>query len=175
MRVLVGYASEHGATRGIAERIGLRLGEYGHQVDVRRLKGRRRCAGYDAFVLGSAVHSGAWMPEAGGFLRACGAELGEHPIWLFSVSMAPAVGGWFERHAKEPKPLPQVTRALPARGHRMFAGALLPWHLPAFGRLVFRLMGGRYGDFRDWKDIDSWALDIALDLSESPEVRANRP
>jgi menaquinone-dependent protoporphyrinogen oxidase len=29
---------------------------------------------------------------------------------------------------------------------------------------MFRAMGGRYGDFRDWDVIDAWAAEIAQDL-----------
>ena len=38
MRILVAYVSKHGATAGIAERIGRSLESAGHQVDVRRVQ-----------------------------------------------------------------------------------------------------------------------------------------
>ncbi|WP_223281107.1 hypothetical protein [Streptomyces antnestii] len=37
-------------------------------------------------------------------------------------------------------------------------------HLTPGGRAMFRLMGCRYGDHRDWQAIDAWADGIAEDL-----------
>jgi menaquinone-dependent protoporphyrinogen oxidase len=49
-------------------------------------------------------------------------------------------------------------------GHRLFSGVVQPDDLPARGRFMFRAMGGHYGDFRDWDEIDAWAGEIAQDL-----------
>ena len=57
MVVLVGYATKHGSTRGVAERIAARLREHGLGVDVRALRGTEDAAAYDAVVFGSAVYS----------------------------------------------------------------------------------------------------------------------
>lgn len=42
-------------------------------------------------------------------------------------------------------------------------------HLTPRGRAKFRLMGGRYGDFRNWEEIDSWASAVAEDLRRSTQ------
>jgi hypothetical protein len=42
-----------------------------------------------------------------------------------------------------------------------------PDQFPKLSRVVLRLMGGRYGDFRDWVEIDRWADQIAADLMRS--------
>ncbi|APC34860.1 MULTISPECIES: flavodoxin domain-containing protein [Nocardiopsis] len=165
MSVLVGYASEHGSTREIAERIAGRLRERGHTADVRSLAEAPGAGEYGAAVLGSAVHGGSWIPEASEYLRANAAPLGRMPVWLFSVGLARVVGGWFEKHVQEPKEVAELHDALGFREHRLLAGSLRPEHLPRFGRAVYRLMRGRYGDFRDWDEIDGWADAIAADLS----------
>ncbi|MCX5554676.1 flavodoxin domain-containing protein [Streptomyces sp. NBC_00038] len=170
----MGYASEHGSTRGVAESLGNRLRELGHQVDVRPVDEKLETDGYDAFVLGSAIHSGAWMPAAADFVRARSDELCTRPVWFFSVGLARVVGGWFEEHAAEPKQLPELRRAVRPRGHWLFAGALEREHIPAVGRVIYRLMGGRYGDFRDWEEVHAWALEIALDLAEHSEAELRR-
>ena len=59
MVVLVGYASVSGSTRGVAERIAARITEHGCAVDCRPLDEVRDTTAYGAFVLGSAIHSGA--------------------------------------------------------------------------------------------------------------------
>lgn len=35
---------------------------------------------------------------------------------------------------------------------------------PLLGRVVFKIMGGRYSDARDWSDIDAWADGIVEQL-----------
>ncbi|WP_017570203.1 flavodoxin domain-containing protein [Nocardiopsis halotolerans] len=165
MFVLVGYASEHGSTREIAERIADRLRGRGHTADVRPLPGAPEADGYEAVILGSAVHGGSWIPGAYDYVRANAESLGRMPVWLFSVGLARVLGGWFGKHVQVPKEIAELRGAVGFREHRLLAGALRPGHLPLFGRAVYRLMGGRYGDFRDWDEIDGWADAIAADLS----------
>ncbi|WP_304454651.1 flavodoxin domain-containing protein [Nocardiopsis sp. YSL2] len=167
MRVLVGYASEHGSTREVAQRIADRLSERGHSVEVWTLADAPSADGYEAVVLGSAVHGGAWLAEASDYLHANTAPLGQRPVWAFSVGLARAVGGWFHKHARDPQEVTELRESARLREHRLLAGALSPEHLPMFGRAVYRIMGGRYGDFRDWTEIDDWAGAIAADLSSS--------
>ncbi|MFC5889946.1 MULTISPECIES: flavodoxin domain-containing protein [Kitasatospora] len=77
MRVLVGYAGEHGSTRGIAERIAAGLRRHGHHVVVMSLVPLgpslvledTELEDLDAAVLGSAVHDGRWLPAAVEFAR----------------------------------------------------------------------------------------------------------
>ncbi len=63
MRVLVAYASRHGATRGIAERIAATLSAAGLEADVSAMRDVREPEGYDAFVLGSAVYMFRWLKD----------------------------------------------------------------------------------------------------------------
>jgi menaquinone-dependent protoporphyrinogen oxidase len=166
MLVLVGYASEHGSTRGIAERIGTQLADQGHQVDVKPLDQAGSPDGYDAVVLGSAIHNQAWLKRAADYVRDNRTALGGRPVWLFSVGLARVVGGWFERHGTEPKGIPAIREAIHACDHRLLAGAVEPDHLPRIGRLIYKAVGGRYGDFRDWAEVSSWAAQIGRTLME---------
>ena len=52
------------------------------------------------------------------------------------------------------------------RGTRLFTGVVSREQFPRSGRAALRLMGGRYGDFRDWPDIDAWADGISASLME---------
>ncbi|MGW8378323.1 flavodoxin domain-containing protein [Streptomyces sp. ODS28] len=112
MEVLVGFASAHGSTRGVAERIAARLAASGLSVEARPLNVELEPSGYRAFVLGSAVHNGAWLPEAADFVRSNGAVLAQHPVWLFSVGLSRIVADRFGRLATEPRQIPEF---LPAR------------------------------------------------------------
>jgi menaquinone-dependent protoporphyrinogen oxidase len=164
MAVLVRYASEHGSTRGIAERIAARLREQGHEVDAGPLDRAGKPDGYGAVVIGGAIHDGAWLEEAAACVRGNLDALTRRPVWLFSVGLAPAVSGWFERHAKEPKDISGFRQAIRPRDHHLFAGALRREHLPRTGRLICKAMRGRSGDFRDWAEIDAWADAIGRSL-----------
>jgi menaquinone-dependent protoporphyrinogen oxidase len=47
---------------------------------------------------------------------------------------------------------------------RIHWDTLAPEHLDRAGALMFRLVGGRFGDYRDWAVVDDWAGDIATAL-----------
>ncbi|WP_055569250.1 flavodoxin domain-containing protein [Streptomyces atriruber] len=93
MHVWVGYATAHGSTRDSAQRIGMRLSAAELHVDVRAMREVQAAPAYEAFVLGSAIHSQAWLPEAKDFVRLDGVLLGIRPVWLFSVGMPGALRG----------------------------------------------------------------------------------
>ncbi|MET9294714.1 flavodoxin domain-containing protein [Streptomyces sp. NPDC003077] len=168
MRVLVGYTGEHGSTRGVAEHVAATLGKDGHEAEVVPLAvpgAGGPAPDHDAFVLGSAVHNGRWMPEADAFLRRYRGELAGRPLWLFSVGLARVLGGWVERRAPDPEPVRSLCAALHPVDHHLFAGAFEREHTGLVGHVVFRAMGGRYGDHRDWDEIGAWADGIARHLA----------
>ncbi|GAA4990107.1 flavodoxin domain-containing protein [Kitasatospora paranensis] len=182
MEVLIGYAGAHGSTRGVAEHIAAVLSRrFGHRVTLVPLGPDIVVDGYDAAVLGSAVHDGRWLPAAEEFLRRSTVPLGRHPVWLFSVGLLGDRGSAFgPRTARLLRRLrdaraadrPAGARALEVRGHRNFAGAVARGHWPPAGRLVFRAMGGRYGDHRNWADVTAWAERIAASLAEQSGDRS---
>ncbi|MFJ8383985.1 flavodoxin domain-containing protein [Streptomyces sp. NPDC094438] len=166
MNILVGYATAHGSTQEIAEHIGARLAEAGITADVRPMDEVDSPDGYVAFVLGSAVHGQAWLPAAKDFVRRNSPLLCFRPVWLFSVGMPGALRGPWKRLA--PKEEPLIAQGLPGhlpyRNHRLLSGVVTRDHLPFKIRVIFRLMGCRYGDLRDWAAIDAWTDRIAADL-----------
>ncbi|MER8010219.1 MULTISPECIES: flavodoxin domain-containing protein [unclassified Streptomyces] len=163
MTVLVAYATAHGSTREIAHRIASRMRTEGVEVDVRAVEAVADMNGYDAFVVGSAVHDQKWLAEARSFVRQGIAAPGSRPVWLFSVGMPGALRGPWKGLMYKEVPVIEADLAVPfsARGHRLFSGVIRPEHLSRRGRLLFRLMGCRYGDHRDWDEIDGWAEQIA--------------
>jgi menaquinone-dependent protoporphyrinogen oxidase len=166
MNILVGYATEHGSTHTIAERIGARIRQFGAKADVRSLNDVGTADGYDAFVLGSAVHGQAWLPSAAFFVDTHRKALAESPLWLFSVGMPAALRGPWKGLADKEKPriLADLGQNLYPREHYLFSGVIARDHLPFTGRTMFRAMGCRYGDFRDWTAIEAWADHIAGQL-----------
>jgi menaquinone-dependent protoporphyrinogen oxidase len=64
MSILVAYASKHGSTQGIAERIAEQLRQLGKQAEARPVRAVEDLGSYEALVIGSAVYYGSWLKEA---------------------------------------------------------------------------------------------------------------
>jgi menaquinone-dependent protoporphyrinogen oxidase len=174
--VLVGYATAHGSTRGVAERIGSRLRPHRIVADVRPVADVQDLGRYDAAVLGSAIHGGRWLPDAKQFVDRHATALTQRPVWLFSVSTIGDEESMFPPRAarrlralrKETPEVAGFQATVHPREHRNFAGAVDRSHWPASGRAFFRAMGGRYGDHRNWAAIEAWADRIAAQLDPAP-------
>lgn len=103
MHVLVAYASRHGATQGIAERIEATLRAAGLDAEARSAASVKSLAGYDAFVIGSAAYMFHWEKEAAKLVRATGR------CWPRSRSGSSAAA-----HSAASRPTPRVgTRRSP--------------------------------------------------------------
>lgn len=167
MKVLITYASRHGSTGGIAKRIAAGLETRGLDVEVVPICDTNDDLGYDAVIAGSAVHDQRWLPEGSRFLCDHAAQLDLRPLWLFSVGMPGAVAPWLRRLAmrEEPELAKQLRDVVNFRGHRLFSGVVRrEMFSDRRSRFIFHLMGCRFGDFRDWPEIDRWATTIALEL-----------
>ncbi|MGY0065650.1 flavodoxin domain-containing protein [Streptomyces sp. QTS137] len=166
MDVLVGYATTYGSTRTIAGRTAAVLNRAGREAEARPMAEVEDADAYRSFVLGSAVHGQSWLPPARRFVRDNLDVLAPRPVWIFSVGMPAALRGPWRRMAAEE--LSAIEEGLPPglgyRSHRLFSGVVEGNQLPRTGRLLFRLVGGRFGDFRDWRAVDGWATAIAGEL-----------
>jgi menaquinone-dependent protoporphyrinogen oxidase len=178
MRVLVAYASRHGATQGIAERIAETLRSEGLVADARPAASIGTLDGYDAFVIGSAAYMAHWLGDAANLVRRNRRLLRDKPVWLFSSG---PVGGPTNAHGEDqriaavPKEIIEFAPALGARDHHVFFGAFevdrkpigiaerFASHLPAVIKAEMPV-----GDFRDWPEIEAWAREIARGLSGVP-------
>jgi menaquinone-dependent protoporphyrinogen oxidase len=177
-RVLVAYASAHGSTRGIAERIAAKLRERALDVTLHDIIADGTApAEFGAAIIGSAIHNARWLPEATQFLRRNGKMLAQHSLWLFSVSslgdeesfFPPRVARFMRRSRKSVEESAGIPAEVPFREHRNFAGAIARDHYPLVGNLFMMAMRGRYGDQRNWPAIDAWAATIAADLTAREE------
>ncbi len=185
MSVLVAYASKHGATQGIAERIAATLVVSGQQAEARSVNAADDLVGYDAFVIGSACYMGTWLKEAAEFVRRNQAILATRPLWLFSSgplgTATTDAQGRDVLVVSEPKEFAEFKESMKPRGLQVFFGALDSSKLSFPERLVRRMPAGREllpeGDFRDWKTIEAWAERIAHELAATPasQVMAEPP
>jgi menaquinone-dependent protoporphyrinogen oxidase len=185
MMVLVAYASRHGATRGIAERIARRLEQRGLEVTVRPVDTVDAVDEYDAFVIGSAAYATQWIADATRFVRRNGSVLASRPVWLFSsgplgTETVDANGRDVLKDA-EPREFVEFADAIKPVDERVFFGAYDPDAEPIG---LMERIGARFtripairaalpaGDFRDWPQIDVWADGIARRLLEGRAAAA---
>jgi menaquinone-dependent protoporphyrinogen oxidase len=178
MHVLVAYATRHGATQGIAERIAETLRASGIDAEARPAASVKDAERYDAFVIGSAAYMFHWLKDATAFVHRARAILTEKPVWLFSsgpLGDEPTnAEGVDQKIAAIPKELPELQATLGARDHHVFFGAYEPGRKPIgiAERLMSVMPAARDalpdGDFRDWPEIEAWAATIARDLLAVP-------
>ena len=179
MRVLVAYASRHGATKGIAERIAGTLRAAGLDADARPAASVKTLDGYEAFVIGSAAYMFHWLKDASDLVRRNRVVLREKPVWLFSsgpLGTEPTdAKGRDQKVAAVPREIDELRQALSARDHRVFFGAYELDRRPiGLAERFVSLMpaaareGMPVGDFRDWAEIEAWAAEIARDLRPVP-------
>ena len=178
MHVLVAYASRHGATAGIAERIATTLTAAGVEAEARPAASVKSVSDYDAFVVGSAAYMFHWLKDASKFADDNRAILATSPLWLFSsgpIGPEPLdKEGRDQKVATIPKELPGLAEALQAREHRVFFGAYEKGRKPiGLSERFISLMPAAKdafpdGDFRDWPEIEAWALSIAHELERVP-------
>ncbi len=181
MRILVAYASRHGATRGIAERIAQTLERAGLEVTLAPVEGAGAVGEYDAFVIGSAAYVSHWLKEASQLVRRHRSLLASRPVWLFSSGPigtdAVDAKGRDVFEASRPNEFTEFADAIHPRDQRVFFGAYDPHAKPIglmerLGAPFMRMSAIRTsipaGDFRDWAAIEAWAESIARELQPAP-------
>ena len=140
MKVLVVYASRHGGTRGIAERIGEVLHADGFDAQVVSADKAPRPDSADAVVIGSGVYMGSWLKEGTGYIERNQVALAKRPVWLFSSGPLPGLveehdgrrpdrgrprtGGWTRQ--RRPQADHRTQRRDPSTGPRRLPGRLRP-------------------------------------------------
>ena len=183
-RVQVVYASRHGGTAGIAERIAEVLRSQGNEVAVGDAADRPDPSGFDAYVIGSGVQIGSWHKEGTEFLERNRTTLATKPVWLFSSGPLPGSSMMEETEDRVElalgpregpgsggrKRIEALSAAIHAREHRVFYGAFDPKDPPKSmqERLVRMMPAAKRvlptGDFREWDAIEAWAQEIAVQL-----------
>jgi menaquinone-dependent protoporphyrinogen oxidase len=177
MRVLVAYASKHGSTEGIAERIAARLCAAGLKAEAVPVGKVRDLSSFDAVVLGSALYMFHWLGEAKAFANRNRSALAGKPVWLFSSGpFGPEPldqQGRDKLEVSGPRELDELRQTLQPRDHRVFWGAWSRANKPIgfWERMVNLMPAGKAGlpdaDFRDWPNIEAWADGIAAELSKT--------
>ena len=166
-QVLVAYATTHGATAEIAEKIGQVLRDAGLATEVLPASRAADAGAYKAVVLGSSVHIGRWRKEAATFLKANQGALAHLPVWLFSsgptgeADIEELTKGW-----RFPKALQPVADHIQPRQIVVFRGAVDVAKLNAVEKWMIKKVDAPLGDFREWDVISSWAAAVAEALNK---------
>ncbi|HLV37258.1 MAG TPA: flavodoxin domain-containing protein [Spirillospora sp.] len=167
MRILVAYASAHGSTAEIAEFIGRELEQFDFEVTVRNVVDVESVEGYDAFVLGSAIHAQMWLTEMSQFLDRFIDNLRQAPVAFFITCIRVLEPDGYD-HVLREYVNHRVLEELNVKDLTAFAGRLElsavdweeRWTLAACydGK---QPLGSFNSDFRDWEKIRAWTHHIA--------------
>jgi menaquinone-dependent protoporphyrinogen oxidase len=180
--VLVLYASTHGHTGKIADRIASVMRGQGLEVRDREIGGATQhldLSGFDGIVVGASVHMGHHQHEIIDWIAEHHERLGARPSAFFSVSLTAADDSDEARTTTRGL----IDEVLDATGWmptttQPFAGALQfrEYGLPT--RVIMRLMARRIEhqtgtridvhedtDYTDWDAVDRFALDFAIEAS----------
>jgi menaquinone-dependent protoporphyrinogen oxidase len=167
-KVLVAFATKHGATAEIAERIGATIEGQGLPTDVKPVKDVKDLKPYSAVILGSAVYMGRWRKEAVKFLEKNEAALAERDVWLFSSGptdegdVETLMEGWTFPEGQKP-----VAERIKPHEIVVFHGVLELDKLALWEKMIIKNIKVPTGDFRDWGMITEWATAVADSLKET--------
>jgi menaquinone-dependent protoporphyrinogen oxidase len=173
MHALIAYASAHGSTADIARVIADTAALRGIACTLAAADSVPAAVRYDAYILGSAIRSGLWLPEMANLARRLRREFARVPfyLWLTCVRVVEPDG---HAHVME-NYVPAILAGMPKpRRLAVFGGRFNPAQLGPDESwiLSFRYDGADLpsrlaGDHRDWSAIKSWANEVAADLSSS--------
>jgi menaquinone-dependent protoporphyrinogen oxidase len=173
-QVMVVVGSRHGATRGIAERIGETLRKEGLEVAIYNADQAPGPQWADAVVIGGAAYMGKWLDEVTEYISRHHVALSERPTWVFSSG--PVGTETVDKKGRDvlepPEYLRDAAADVLAEGMQVFFGRWDPTDEPVtFAERLFQKLPIPnsilpVGDFRDWEAIDAWARSIARELAE---------
>jgi menaquinone-dependent protoporphyrinogen oxidase len=176
MKILVLYATTFGSTRSIAERISQRLSAaaIGSTTLQSIEEPVENLSDFDAVVIGSCIHGFNWVVPPMKLIQSNVELLNrEHKlVWAFSVGAPLAIPLWFgcgQAARKEEENMEKkLAELVKLRGHKLFGGEWRSTHLPPVFRQVWTCCGFKWGDYRDWEDVDKWTDGVINELRTVP-------
>lgn len=168
-KILVTYATRAGSTISVAHKIGYSLRAQHFVVDIKPVKLVEDIEQYDAFVIGSAIRFGGWLPEAIDFVKDNLWYLIDYPVIYYTTCITLAVDTPENREtvAQYIEPIRQILKPV-EEGY--FAGSLDMKSLSLPVRMLARGINAPRGDFRNYDDIHQWALGLVPLLQSQLET-----
>jgi menaquinone-dependent protoporphyrinogen oxidase len=172
-KVLIAYATVHGSTAEIAEFMGQMFGENHFDVTVANVETLESVAGYDAYILGSAIHAGMWLTPMSRFLDRFENELAKQPLYFFITCIRILEPDGYQ-HALENYVHRDTLEKIGARDIAIFAGKLRLDAIDLRDRWTLSLRydgsqapGMLNDDYRDWNAIRNWTARVRSELEKS--------
>lgn len=156
LKILVTYASRAGSTQGVAQAIAEELVKRDAIVDMRFILDVNDVSAYQAVIVGSAVRSGQWLPEAVRFVKIHQRQLRKRPVAYFAVGIT-LYDQKQESRDKILAALKPVCEWVEPVDIGLFAGAMRSRRLKFLGRLLVKFLRVPEGDYRDFPAIRAWA------------------
>jgi menaquinone-dependent protoporphyrinogen oxidase len=155
--VLVGYATQYGSTKEVAEAIAGTLRENWLEVDLQPLSKVRTLESYSTVVMGAPLLMFHWHRDALNFLSRHRNALVEKPVAIFALGPTHVPHEdteWKSSQEQLDKELAKFSWLKPAT-IKLFGGK----YDPALLRFPLNLMAGKEpaSDIRDWETIRAWA------------------
>lgn len=171
--ILVAYESYCGTTSHVATRIADVLCKNNLKADVRKISSVTDMTIYDGAVIGSAVRSASWYPDAIGFVSDNKDRLSTIPVAYFLTCLA-LYYNTPEAKATADSYFNPVLEAVPEirpLTRQAFAGVLDYDKLNMVVKMVMKSKmkkkGIPAGDFRDFDKIETWAQQQVMGMINS--------
>lgn len=167
-KILIAYATKHGATSSIAAKIADVLCQEGFQVDLKLARKVTNISAYDAVIVGSPVYIGGWLRGARQFLHKNQDVLANNmkvAVFITCTYLKDENDTPDRRaHAKEIyiDPILDELPDIAPISCGILSGEFLYRELYPVEYILMRLAKFPEGDFRNEEKITAWALEISV-------------
>lgn len=169
-RILVAYASMHGSTGGVVDTIAKDLCRAGASADVRLVGNVKGIDDYQAVIVGSAIRSDKWLPEAIDFVSANKHVLNSMPTayFLTCLTLAKPTEKAYHKARSFLDPVVEIAPEVKPTCIGLFPGVLDYSKYPSGMAVVMRYKmwtkGIEAGDYRDWSMVHDFSRQFRFRL-----------
>ncbi len=164
-KILITYASKHGGTREIAERISEQFPAGQFDITLQPVESGTSPGDFDAVILGVALYMGQWRRRAVKYLKSHIQVLADKDTWIFlSGPTGEGDPDTMLEGRKVPGKLNPLVEKIRPREVKTFHGALFPERMGGMEKWIIKKVNAPVGDFRIWKDIETWGKNVATTL-----------
>lgn len=160
-KILITYASKHGSTAEIAEKIHSLVESNKLVCEIMPVDEVDDVSSYEVIILGSAVYIGQWRKSTIDFLKKNTHQLKNKKVWLFSTGPTgkgdpvELLKGW-----RYPDGLKDTIDRIQPEDITVFHGMLDESKLNTLEKMTIKMVKAPLGDYRDWQMIEDWTNTI---------------